>query len=71
MPYPNPDHHSPQSAGQYPGNFLEAGQIAATTAEAVPRASLSRSAHTALWVLRLFAVIVTLMVIYTFITQLR
>lgn len=64
MPRPYSDR-----AGDLP-NFLEAGQLTANTALPIPRVDLSRSAHSALWILRLFAVVVTLMVIYTFITQL-
>jgi len=65
MPQLDPDRDGDLS------NFLEPGQLAASTARPIPRADLSRPAHTALWTLRLFALIITLMVIYTFITQLR
>ena len=41
------------------------------TSQPVPRAALSASAAAGLWALRAFAVLVSLMVIYTFISQLR
>jgi hypothetical protein len=50
---------------------LERGQFAAETSRPVPRAALSARAAAGLWALRVFAVLVSLMVIYTFIDQLH
>ena len=50
---------------------LERDQFVAETSRPVPRAPLGRQATVALWVLRLFAVVVSLMVVYTFVRQLH
>ena len=50
---------------------LERDQFVAETSRPVARAPLSPRATAALWALRLFAVVVSLMVVYTFIHQLR
>jgi hypothetical protein len=50
---------------------LERGQLVTETSRPVPRAALSARAAAGLWALRVFAVLVSLMVIYTFIDQLR
>jgi hypothetical protein len=50
---------------------LERDQFVAETSRPVPRAALSRAATAALWALRVFVVLVSLMVIYTFIDQLH
>jgi hypothetical protein len=50
---------------------LQRGQLVAETSRPVPRAALSARAAAGLWVLRVFVVLVTLMVIYTFIDQLH
>jgi hypothetical protein len=50
---------------------LEPGQLVAETSRPVPRAVLSARAECGLWALRIFVVLVSLMVIYTFIHQLR
>jgi hypothetical protein len=50
---------------------LERGQLVTETSRPVPRAALSARAVAALWALRVFVVLVSLMVIYTFIDQLR
>jgi len=50
---------------------LEPDQFVAETSRAVPRARLRRGAVSALWALRVFAVVVSAMVIYTFIQQLH
>ncbi len=50
---------------------LERDQFVAETARPVPPATLSARATTGLWALRVFVVIVSLMVIYTFIDQLH
>jgi hypothetical protein len=50
---------------------LERDQFVAETSRPVPRAALSAAATAALWALRVFVVLVSLMVIYTFIDQLH
>ncbi len=50
---------------------LERDQFVAETSRPVPRAALSARARIGLWALRVFVVLVGLMVIYTFIYQLR
>jgi hypothetical protein len=50
---------------------LDRGQLVAETSRPVPRAALSARAAAGLWALRVFAVLVSVMVIYTFIDQLR
>jgi hypothetical protein len=50
---------------------LEHGQLVTETSQPLPRAALSARAATGLWSLRVFSVLVSLMVIYTFIDQLR
>jgi hypothetical protein len=50
---------------------LERDQFVAETSRPVPRAPLGPRATAALWALRVFAVLVSLMVIYTFIRQLH
>ncbi|MGO9322716.1 MAG: hypothetical protein ACLQBY_18195 [Solirubrobacteraceae bacterium] len=50
---------------------LERDQFVAETSRPVPRAPLSARASAGLWALRVFVVLVSLMVIYTFIEQLH
>jgi hypothetical protein len=50
---------------------LERDQFVAETSRPVPRAPLSASASAGLWALRVFVVLVSLMVIYTFVAQLH
>jgi hypothetical protein len=50
---------------------LERDQFVAETSRPVSRARLSARSRTGLWALRVFVVLVGLMVIYTFIDQLR
>ncbi len=50
---------------------LERDQFVAETSRPVPRAALSPRATAGLWALRAFVVLVSLMVIYTFIDQLH
>jgi hypothetical protein len=50
---------------------LERDQFVAETARPVPRAALSGRATAGLWALRIFVVLVSLMVVYTFIDQLH
>jgi hypothetical protein len=51
--------------------FLEQEQFVSDRAIAVPPARLSGRAKAALWLLRIFALIVSFMVIYTFVSQLH
>ncbi len=48
---------------------LEPDQLAARAARPVPRAELTGRTRMALWALRLFAVLLSAMVIYTFVYQ--
>ena len=50
--------------------YLESDQLVAEQSRPVPRARLSRRASLGLWLLRAFVVIVSAMVIYTFVSQL-
>jgi hypothetical protein len=50
---------------------LERGQLVTETSRPLPRAALSARAAAGLWALRAFVLLVSLMVIYTFIDQLR
>ena len=50
---------------------LERDQFVAETSRPVPRAVLTGRATAGLWALRIFVVIVSLMVVYTFIDQLQ
>jgi len=50
---------------------LERDQFVAETSRPVPRAALGARATVGLWALRVFVVLVSLMVIYTFIDQLH
>jgi hypothetical protein len=50
---------------------LERDQFVAATSRPVPRAPLGARATAGLWALRVFVVLVSLMVVYTFIHQLR
>jgi hypothetical protein len=49
---------------------LERDQLVAATLQPVPRARLSRRVQLTLWLLRVFVVLVSAMVIYTFIARL-
>ncbi len=50
---------------------LERDQFVAETSRPVPRAPLSARASTGLWALRVFVVLVSAMVIYTFVAGLH
>ena len=50
---------------------LERDQFVVETSRPVPRAALGARATAGLWALRVFVALVSLMVIYTFIAQLR
>lgn len=51
--------------------FLERDQLVADTSRPVPRAHLGPRASAALWGLRVFVLVVSFMVIYAFVRQLR
>jgi hypothetical protein len=51
--------------------FLEREQLVQDRSKPVARAQLGRGASLALWALRIFALTVSAMVIYTFIVQLN
>ena len=51
-------------------NYLEADQLAAETSRPVPRAVVSPPAIAALWALRVFVVVLSVMVVYVFVSQL-
>ena len=50
--------------------FLERDQLVADTSEPVARADVSPRVNAALWALRVFVLLVSFMVIYTFVRQL-
>jgi hypothetical protein len=50
--------------------FLERDQLDAGTSVPVPRARLNRRANVGLWTLRVFVILVSIMVIYTFASKL-
>ncbi len=51
--------------------FLERDQLVADTSQPLPQTRLGPRANIALWALRVFVLVVSFMVIYTFIRQLR
>ena len=50
--------------------YLEPAQLVSDTSRRLPRVTLGPRAGAGLWALRLFAIILSLMVIYTFVSQL-
>jgi hypothetical protein len=50
---------------------LEPDQLVAASSRPLPRYALSRAANLALWLLRGFVLIITALVVYTFILSLR
>jgi hypothetical protein len=50
--------------------FLEPDQLVVDKSRPVPRAQISGRANAALWALRIFVLVVSAMVIYTFVSQL-
>ena len=68
---PEQDRQPPERSGDALVMHLERGQFVAETSRPVPRAALSAPAATGLWALRVLVVLVSLMVIYTFIDQLH
>jgi hypothetical protein len=68
---PEPDRQQRQRFGDEQVMHLDRDQLATETSRPLPRAALSSRAAAGLWALRGFALLVSLMVIYTFIDQLR
>lgn len=66
-----PAQQQPPRAGEELIMFLEQDQFVSDRSIAVPPARLSRRARFALWLLRIFALIVSFMVIYAFVSQLH
>ena len=50
--------------------YLERDQLVADRRRPLPRATLGRRASLALWTLRVFVLVLSAMVIYTFVSQL-
>jgi hypothetical protein len=67
---PEPDLHPQQRFEDDQVMHLERGQLVTETSRPVSRAALSARAAAGLWALRVFAVLVSLMVVYTFTDQL-
>jgi len=65
-----PSTHESQHDGADLSSFLEQDQLVADTDRPVPRAQLTARASTALWILRIFTILVGAMVIYVFFSQL-
>ena len=63
-------HDGARHDGADPGSYLEPDQLVADTDRPVPRAQLSPRASAALWVLRIFTILVGATVIYVFFSQL-
>jgi hypothetical protein len=68
---PQQDPQPPERFEDEPVMHLQRRQLVAETSRPLPRAALSTRAAAALWALRIFAILVSLMVIYTFIDQLH
>ena len=67
-------HHVPHAtdpADQELVMFLERDQLMADTSIPLPRATLSNRAKTGLWALRIFVILISIMVIYTFAANLK
>jgi hypothetical protein len=67
---PAPATQEPQHDGADLRSYLEHDQLVADTDRPVPRAQLTTRASTALWILRIFTILVGAMVIYVFFSQL-
>jgi hypothetical protein len=50
--------------------YLESDQLVVERSRPVPRARLGRGANAGLWALRIFTILISAMVIYTFVAQL-
>ena len=70
-PQPSTQDGQPSRAGDELILFLEQEQLVSDRSIAVPPAGLSSRAQTTLWLLRIFVLIVSFMVIYTFVAQLQ
>ncbi len=68
---PEQDRQPPQRFDDEQVMHLERDQLVTETSRPLPRAALSPRAAAGLWALRVFVVLVSLMVIYIFIDQLR
>jgi len=72
IPKPDlPDPQPPERSKDELVFHLERDQFVAETSRPVTRATLSRRATAGLWALRVFVLLVSLMVVYTFIDQLH
>ena len=67
---PTPPKHETRHNGADLSSYLEHDQLVADTDRPVPRAQLTTRASTALWILRIFTILVGAMVIYVFFSQL-
>jgi hypothetical protein len=67
---PMPPTQRPQHDGADLSSYLEHDQLVADTERPVPRAQLTKRASTALWILRIFTILVGAMVIYVFFSEL-
>jgi hypothetical protein len=65
-----PDARPPHDREKLIG-FLEPDQLARDRSVAVPAAHLSGRTRAALWMLRIFALVLSFMVMYTFVSQLH
>ena len=70
-PQASAQHGQPSRDGEELIMFLEQQQFVSDRSIAVAPARLSGRAKAALWILRVFALIVSFMVIYTFVSQLH
>ena len=70
-PVPGVQAPPPEAQHELAGTFLETGQLASDRSIAVERAHLGQRARIGLWTLRVFALVVSAMVIYTFVAQLH
>ncbi|MGD0683612.1 MAG: hypothetical protein ABSA03_00715 [Streptosporangiaceae bacterium] len=68
---PEPDRQPAERSEDQLFMHLQRDQLVTETSRPLPRAALSARAAAALWALRVFVVLVGLMVVYTFIDQLR
>ncbi|HUY70888.1 MAG TPA: hypothetical protein VMV08_01500 [Gaiellaceae bacterium] len=67
---PDPTPQEEARADQELVMFLEPDQLDADTSVPVPRAVLNRRVTSGLWALRVFVILVSIMVIYTFASKL-
>jgi hypothetical protein len=70
-PATNPSPQAREPADQELVMFLEPDQLAADTSIPVPRAPLSKRTNTGLWALRIFIILISITVIYTFAAKLK